>query len=205
MKMSGISRKHRIIKTGSIVILMLFLACFFVGSAWCSSDGEKGAQGKKGWVATDTYRAINFVVLAVALFLLVRKPASRALNSRINEIKSQLDELEKKKKDAEEELARYNEKLSRLDEEAKNIAAEYKKQGNEAKARILEAAASAAEKLEAQALRNIEHEFKEAQIKLQDEIAEEALAKAEEKISFNITMDDQDKLINDYLDKVVAR
>lgn len=205
MKMSGISGKRRVIKTGSIIILMLFLAFFFIGSAWCSSNGEHGENGKKGWVATDTYRVINFIVLAVALFLLVRKPVSQALNSRINEIKDQLDELETKKKDAEEELAQYHEKLSHLDEEAKKIVAEYNKQGNEAKARILEAAASAAGKIEAQARRNIEHEFKEAKLKLQEEIAEKALAMAEEKIALNITADDQNRLIDDYLEKVVAR
>ena len=56
-----------------------------------------------------------------------------------------------------------------------------------------------------QAKRNIEHEFKAAKAKLQEEILEKALAKAEALVKDKITSDDQDRLVDDYLDKVVAQ
>ena len=78
------------------------------------------------------------------------------------------------------------------------------KQGEEAKIRILAEAEAQAAKLEAMAIRNIEQEFKSAKTKLQQEIAEKAMVKAEELIKASISSDDQDKLVDEYLKKVVA-
>jgi len=182
-----------------MVVFTVTFLCLFSGSALASS-----AEGPKGWVATDTYRVMNFTVLFVALFLLLRKPASQALNARIKGIKSQLAELDAKKVEAEKQLETYNEKLADLDKEAERIVEEYIKQGNEAKAKIIKAAESTAVKLEEQAKRNIEHEFKQAKARLQEDVLEKALGKAEEMLKDKITADDQNRLVDEYLDKVVA-
>jgi F-type H+-transporting ATPase subunit b len=181
----------------------LLLSLFAAGTALGSGGGEHEAA-PKGWVATDTYRVMNFAVLAAALFFLLRKPAAAALDGRIKGIKEQLSELEAKKKEAETALSEYNRKLATMEAEAEKIVAEYIRQGNEAKARILEEAASAADKLEEQAKRNIEHEFSRAKVQLQAYILEKAFVKAEELIKSNITSDDQDRLVDEYLKKVAA-
>lgn len=199
---SGINRKNLIVQKGltAIVIMAVLLFCF-VGTTIASSEGNGG----KGWVATDTYKVMNFAVLAIGLFLILRKPVSQALDSRIKGIKDQLSELETKKKEAEKELVKYNERFSLLEQEAEKLVEEYIRQGNEAKARIIEEAKKAAEKLEEQARRNIENEFKQAKIKLQQDTLEKALVNAETLIKNNITAQDQDKLVDEYLEKVVAQ
>ena len=78
------------------------------------------------------------------------------------------------------------------------------KQGNEAKAKILKEAEATAEKLQVQARRSIEHEFDKARQELQREVVEKSLAQAEETLKKAITAQDQDKLVDEYLDKVVA-
>ena len=187
------------------LIVTLILAALLAGvadGAWASSGGE---AAPKGWTATDTYRVMNFAVLALGLFLLLRKPVSQALDSRITGIREQLSDLEARKKKAESELVSYEKKLTELDREAEKIIAEYVKSGQEAKERILKEAESAAGKLEAQARRNIEHEFSQAKIKLQQEIMEKAIAKAEGIIRRQMTPQDHERLVEDYLKKVVAR
>ena len=202
MKTPGIVRLNLKTSKCFIVVLVVTLSIVFcLGVVSASSGGESEA---KGWVSTDTYRVMNFAVLAIALFLLIRKPASNALDDRIKGIKDQLSELEAKKKDAEKNLEEYNEKFSLLEQEAEKLVEEYIRQGNEAKARILEEAKLSADKLEEQAHRNIEHEFKQAKLKLQKDILEKALVKAETLITDKITAEDQDKLVDEYLDKVVA-
>jgi F-type H+-transporting ATPase subunit b len=172
------------------------------------SHGEEGghgaASGPKGWVATDTYRVINFAVLAAALIYLLRKPISQALAGRIDGIREQLETLEAKKQEAETQLAQYSEKLSQMDQEAKKILANYIQQGEDTKARLIEQAKLAAEKLEAQAKRNIEHHFQQAKLKLQSELIDKALVKAEAMIKDGISDKDQERLVEEYLDKVVA-
>jgi F-type H+-transporting ATPase subunit b len=167
--------------------------------------GSAGAQAEtKGWVTTDWYRVMNFAVLAIALFFLLKKPVSAALNQRIKDIKAQLAALEARKDDAEKELAKYNEKLATLEGEAEKIIEGYIKQGNEARERIIREAGAAAEKLEEQSKITIEQEFEKAKLELRDNILENALNKAEERIKEKFTSEDQNKLVDEYLEKVVA-
>jgi len=192
-------QRARVMIVGVLVVLLLL--SMGVGNALAASDGETGV---KRWIATDTYRVMNFVVLLVALIFILRKPISQALSSRIKNIREQLESLEAQKAEAEKQLAQYNEKLSQLESEAEKIVEGYIKQGNEAKAKILKEAAATAEKLQVQARRNIEHEFGKARQELQREIVEKSLVKAEERLKKAITAQDQDKLVDEYLDKVVA-
>ena len=202
IKRSVIGCKHSLLKSRTFMVVVIMLLLFLFSGVAAASGG--GGQESKGWVATDTYKVMNFAVLAIGLFLLLRKPVSQALNGRIKGIKEQLSELEEKKEAAEKKLAEYNEKFLKLDKEAEQIVAEYIKQGNEAKARILKEAESAAVKLEEQAKKNIDNEFNKAKSKLHEEILEQALVKAEDIIQNKITSEDQDKLVNEYLEKVVA-
>ena len=191
----GYSASQRI-----IICVLIALFCLAVGTASAAS----GEGGGKGWVATDTFRVMNFVVLLAALIFLLRKPLSKALSSRIQTIKDELESLETQKAEAEKKLAQYNEKLSELESEAEKIVQGYIQQGNDAKAKILKEAEATAEKLQEQAKRNIEHEFSKARQELQRDVVEKSLVQAEEMLKKSITDQDQDKLVNEYLDKVVA-
>ena len=202
LKKPGISCKHSLIKSRTFLAVVIMLLLFLFSGVVAASGGGEGKS--KGWVATDTYKVMNFSVLAIGLFILLRKPVAQALNDRIKGIKEQLSELEEKKEAAEKKLAEYNEKFLKLDREAEQIVAEYITQGNEAKARILKEAESAALKLEEQAKKNITNEFKKAKSKLHEEILEQALVQAEDIIQNKITSKDQDKLVDEYLEKVVA-
>jgi len=110
-----------------------------------AAGGDHGAAHGGGWAATDTYRVMNFAVLAIALFFLLRKPASQFLNDRIQSIREQLKELESKKGAAEKKLAEYEEKLATLSGESEKIIDQYRQQGVALRDKILEEAASAAE------------------------------------------------------------
>lgn len=190
----------------TILVIATALLIFNSGLVFASSEGGHGDEhaAPKGWIATDTYRVLNFAVLAIALFFLLKKPVSQALGARIKGIKGQLEELEEKKKTAEKQLAEYNQKLSTLDGEAERILQEYIKQGEEAQKRIIKEAEETATKLEEQAKKHIEHEFKQARDQLQEEVMQRALAEAEEKIKRKITAEDQERLVDEYLQKVVA-
>jgi len=200
MKIPGISSSK---KRNSIMMFIILAALlfFFVGVALGSSGGE---HGTKGWVATDTYRVMNFSALFLGLFFLLRKPIAQFFGARIKGIKDQLSELETKKKDARQKLEEYTAKLAQLDQEGKKIVDDYIRQGNEAKERILKEAESVADKLKEQALRNIDYEINQAKLRLQEEVLGKAIVKAEEIIKNEITIEDHDRLVDEYLKKVVV-
>jgi F-type H+-transporting ATPase subunit b len=205
MIQSGLKqRRNKGVTVSRFVLIFTALLVFNAGAVFASAEGGHDQAVPKGWVWEDTYRVMNFSVLAIALFFILKKPLSQALNARIKGIKDQLAALEDQKKKAEIQLAEYNEKLSRLEGEAEKLIEEYVKQGEEAKVRIIKEAESAAEKLEEQAKRHIEHEFKQAKNQLQEEIFQVALVKAEEIIKAKISSEDQNRLVDDYLEKVVA-
>ena len=188
-----------------LLLAMSVLVLLWGGLAFASSGGDAHGEVKaKGWIPTDTYRVLNFAVLAGALVFLLRKPISQALDSRIKGIRAQMEDLEAKKAEAEKILSEFNAKIARLSQESEGIVAEYIRQGNEAKVRILKEAEVSAYKLEEQARRNIENEFEVAKQRLQHDIFEKAMIKAEEIIKKSITADDQNRLVDEYLDKVVA-
>jgi F-type H+-transporting ATPase subunit b len=204
MKVPIFSRKRsRIQWTLPLVLVALLLFGGTVALA-SSGGGAHGEAGPKGWVATDTYRVMNFAVLAIGLFLVLKKPVAQALGGRIQGIKEQLLDLEEKKAAAETKLAEYNAKMAELDKAAESLLAEYVKQGEDAKARILQEAEAAAEKLKEQASKNIEYEFLQAKEELKAQIVEKALVKAEAIIKERINSEDQERLVDEYLAKVVA-
>ncbi len=210
MKIPGSGRKGLFgaRRTAGLLVAAVVLLLCIGGGAMGATEGEHGsghpATPAKRWVATDTYKVMNFAVLAIALVFLLRKPVKQALGDRIQGIRDQLSELEAKKAAAEEELAKYNQKFQKLDQEAEKLIAQYVQQGEEAKVRILQEAEAAADKLQEQAHRNIEHEFKKARVDLQADVLDKALAKAEEMIRDRISDGDQERLVDDYLSKVEA-
>jgi F-type H+-transporting ATPase subunit b len=222
MKNPGFSGPHRrrwglVLLMGILAMLLVFSAGTVLGASGgghanepaeaahgdAEGHGDAAAHGP-GWVKTDTFRVLHFIVLAGGLFFLLRKPVSSALGARVKGIEEQLSDLESKKAEAERQLAEYNRKFAQLEKEAEEIMAEYVRQGEAAKVRILKEAEESAEKLKIQAQKTIESEFQNARNELREEVLEKSLAKAEEIIKGQISAADQEKLVDEYLAKVVV-
>jgi F-type H+-transporting ATPase subunit b len=182
-------------------LLAVSAIVLFAGTALASSAGD---QGSHGWMSTDTYRILCFIVLVGALVFILRKPVPSGLNARIKGIKDELQQLDLKKREADELLSQYNEKLSQLNEESEKIISQYVDQGEESKEKIIKAAEAAAKKLEEQAQNNIKNEFEKARVSIKKDIIDKALSKAEKIIKEKISSVDHSRLIDDYLKKVVA-
>ena len=163
------------------------------------------AYAAEEWERTDTYRIMNFTALVLILFFILRKPVANFFTDRVRLIKEQLQDLERQKEEAEKKLAEYNEKLATLDSEAEKIIQQYQQQGEEARDNILKQAELVAAKMEKQARRTIESEFAQAKLKLETELFDSAVEKAEERMKSLITDDDHDRLVKEYLDKVVTK
>lgn len=193
---SGLSAKR--------LFLTVTMTCFLLaatGLCFASGDGNDEIVWKK----TDWFKVMNFGVLAVAMFLVARKPVSNWLNGRIQGIREELRVLEGKKEEAEKQLNEYNKRLATLDKEAENIISEYRQQGEIAKEKILASAEESVAKIEEQAKRNIANEFEIARNKLRQDIFDQAVARAEALVKEKITSKDQDRLVEEYLDKAVLQ
>jgi len=198
--MSGMATSGSLTRYTRLIFFVLVLVLAGAGICWASAGADATT-----WKTTDWLKVMNFVVLAVALFLIVRKPVANALNGRISGIQEELASLEKKKESAQKSLDDINREIADLEGEADRIIGEYRKQGENLKAKILENARQSAAKIEEQAKRNIENEFAAAKVRLQAEILDKAVARAESLVKERITTDDQDRLVDEYLNKVVSQ
>lgn len=186
-------------------LVVLGCVLWMVAPVFASAEGGHGeghgdsAQRTKELI----WRTMNFVVLAGALIVLLKKPVANGLESRRQGIKDQLEDLERQKSEAEAKLNEYQQRLNQLDKEVENIIAQYIKDGEAAKVKIIEEAKAAAEKLEQQAKKNIEHEFEKVREQLKADMVNQAVAIAETLIKDNINEEDQKKIIGEYLTKVV--
>ncbi|MFP4158734.1 MAG: ATP synthase F0 subunit B [Desulfobacterales bacterium] len=183
----------------------LATVCLAAAAMLLATAGVAAAAEDAGWMATDTYRVINFVVLAAILIFALKNPAKQFFGNRISSIREQLEDLEKQKQEAENKLAEYNERLASLTRESEKIIEDYRKQGENLRDNILKQAEAASAKLEEQARKNIEREFAQAKLHLETEVFDRALEKAEEKLKRITTPDDQENLVREYLDKVVTK
>ncbi len=171
---------------------------------WASGGGNGEAVHHNAWKDVDTWKVLNFVLLALGCFFIAKKPVAQFFSSRTKGIEEELTDLEQKKADAEKKLAEYEARFRNLEQESEKIVEDYIKQGEEAKKRILEEAEAQAEKLEDMAKRNIEQEFKAAKTVLKQEVVDRAMEQAQALIKKSITTQDQNRLVDEYLKKVEA-
>jgi F-type H+-transporting ATPase subunit b len=173
-------------------------------AAWVWASGGENGGHHNAWKLEDWWKSLNFVLLAVGVFFIAKKPVAQFFSSRSQGIEEELTELEQKKADAEKKLAEYEARFRNLEQESKQILEDYTKQGEAAKQRIIAEAEAQADKLEDMAKRNIQQEFKSAKTALQQEIAAKAMEQAEAVIKESISTEDQDRLVDQYLKKVEA-
>ena len=149
-------------------------------------------------------RVLNFAILAGVLIFVFKKLNVKAFfTKRTESIANTLNELEVKKKEAEKTYEEYKQKLSQLDKETDRILQEYVEQSEREKTRIIANAEKAAAEIRQQTDIAIEQEIKSAKEGLQQEIAELSVIAAEALLKEKIGEEDQQKLVDDFMTKVV--
>ena len=206
-----------------IFFLIISLSILGPGMAWSSSGGssgdQSGAVGEShgdesgdhggGGISTEkkwdlVYRAMNFLAVVIILFFVLRKPIGQFFGNRREEIAETLADLERKKGEAEEDYGKLESRLAELEAERETILAEYISDGEKEKEKIIANAEEMSSRIQAQAEKAIEREIKNAKDALKQEIAELAASLAEGLVKENITDQDQERLVEEYLDKVVT-
>ena len=137
------------------------------------------------------------------IFIFKKFNVKAFFTKRTESIANTLNELEVKKKEAEKTYEEYKQKLSQLDKETDRILQEYVEQGEREKTRIIANAEKAAAEIRQQTDIAIEQEIKIAKEGLQQEIAELSVTAAEVLLKEKIGEEDQQKLVDDFMTKVV--
>jgi len=173
-----------------------------------AGEGESHGEEHGGYSAAKiwdlVFRAMNFFAVAIILFFVLRKPLAQFFGNRREEIAETLADLEKKKGEAAEKYAALETRLAEIEAERDSILAEYIADGEKEKEKIIANAEDMSARIQAQAQKAIAQEIKKAKDDLKKEIAELSASMAEELVKNNINDQDQERLVEEYLDKVVT-
>lgn len=167
------------------------------------ASGGEGAH--EGGVGDFWWRILNFVILAAVLYKLSAKAVVNFFVGDRASIKNSLDEAVTAKEDAETKLAEHTAKLDKATAEIEGIADMIKAQGLAEKEKIIEEAKRAAAKMKEDSEARIDQEFKRALEQLRKEATELSVAMAGEILEKNIAEKDHEKMVNDFLDRMVSR
>jgi F-type H+-transporting ATPase subunit b len=191
------------IAAGAQIILIIALASF--GFA---SGGEGGAHGGGHGGAAQwkdfMWRCIDFAALVLIMVWAVKKAdMKKALADRQAGIDKALREADELKAAAEKKFAEYNAKLAQANKETEELQKLIREDGLAEKARIVAEAKNAAEKIKEQAKVLADQEIVRARTELREEASRLAVQLAEQTLKANMRADDQDRLVGEYLTKVV--
>ncbi len=160
---------------------------------------EGGHGGESGMV----WRIVNFAILALALFLMLRYlKVKEFFADRKKSIMAELEEAKKAKEDAEKKVKEFELKFSSLDKRIEEIYQEIMEEGEIEKKRIIEEAIKLSDRIQEQARLAAEQEIKKAMEEIKGEIAKVAVEMAEEILRGELSAADHERLIKEYLEKV---
>lgn len=185
----------------ALCLLTLVAVLGVAGLAVAAGDGGHGADS--GALLKDfLYRCLNFAVTFGLLAYFVTKPLRKGLAGRREGLEKELAEARRAKEEAEARFAEYDRKLSQAAEEIETIQTELRREGELERERILADARQMAEKIKSEAQHTAAGEVSRARSELRREATELAVALAEDLLQKNFTAEDQDRLVNEYTQKV---
>lgn len=195
-------RKPVVIAGIQIGLMALLAASGFASGGEGGEHG--GGHGGAAQMKDLMWRVIDFAALAIIIFWAVKKAdMKKALADRQASIEKSLREADELKASAEKKFAEYNERLAQANRDTENLQKIMREDGLAEKARIIAEAKIAAERIKEQARVLADQEIVRARTELREEAARLSVELAEQTLKGAVKQDDQNRLVGEYLTKVV--
>jgi F-type H+-transporting ATPase subunit b len=190
-------KEGRILKNLRIIGMVAVMLLVAAPAAFAAEGGEFSRWWDFLW------RVITFLLVVLLIQRLAGKRIKEFFTGRSYQIKAELDDLEVRKTEAEKKLREVERAIANLDKEREEILEGFKREGEKLKAAIVANAEANAQKIKAQAEVSAAQEAKLAVDAMKAEMAEKIVEAAEKLFREKLTKADHEKLVEDYLTKVV--
>jgi len=183
------------------LVLSLLIVLFSVCMVYASGGGEGEGSLWKGFA----FKTLNAVIIIGLLAWMLAPKIKDFFAGRRQEIKESLETTAVQKADAEKQYREYAEKIDKASLEIDGIFDMIKAQGVVEKQKIIEDANKVAQKMKEDAQARLEQELKKASGQLRSEAVALSVQMAEEILRKNITAQDHETMVKEYMDKVVNK
>ena len=182
--------------------LIIVIAVFVL----CSSDAL-AAESAKTWRSTFdlVMRWLNFAIIAIVLVKFGRKPIKDFLANRKEEIDYRIKKFEQQKQAAEEKIQETAKILEASTERLAKIKKKIVEDGEKKKQQIIAAAQQESRILLDGTQRKIENQIVEARNLIRSELIESAIALAEKRLPKEITVIDEQKLFDHFMESTAGK
>ena len=181
----------------------LLVGLFSFASWVLASGGEAGGHGDSGALWDLLYRIINFALLVIVLVWAIRKSSIKDFFAgRRDEIKKTFEDMNREREEAEALRIELEKKVREFEIQKKEIIDQMRAEGRAESDKIIAQAKVRASQIIAYADAAIQREVLTAKDKLRGEMMEMAAKGAEEVIARSITDEDQDHLVNEFIERV---
>lgn len=182
------------------LILSLLVLSLPVFTAFASEGGHDASQ----WKGL-AFKTFNAAIIIGALVWFLAPKIKSFFSGRRQEIKESLESAAMQKAEAEKQYREYSEKIDKASQEIDGIFEMIKAQGVVEKEKIVEDARKVAIKMKEDAQARIEQELSKASAQLRSEAVILSVQMAQEILKKNITTQDHEAMIREYVDKVVSK
>jgi len=182
------------------LLIVLVSVCMAYASGGGEGHGDGGSQ-LKGLI----FKTINSAIIIGFLAWMLAPKIKSFFAGRRQEIKESLESTATQKVDAEKQYREYAEKIDKASLEIDGIFDMIKAQGVVEKQKIIEDANKVAQKMKEDAQARLEQELKKASGQLRTEAVALSVQMAEEILKKNITAQDHEAMVKEYMDKVVNK
>ena len=146
---------------------------------------------------------ISFILLVLLLWKVAYPQILKGMKNREETIKQQLEEAQKTKKEAENLLGDYKRQLAEARSEAQKIINEGKSLGENIRKEIVQKAQEESNQIVKRAQEEIELQKQKAILELQEKIADLSIMAATKIINKSLNTEDNRRLVEEYVSKVV--
>lgn len=168
------------------------------------AGGGGGGPDRSDWINL-AWKTFDFAVLIGLLVWLFAARIKGFFVGRRKEIKETMEKANREKAEAEQKFKEYSLKIDKASAEIDVVFEMIKSQGVAEKQKIIEDAEKIAKKTKEDALARIEQELKKASAQLKIEAVQLSTQMAEEILKRNITVQDNEIIVREYMDKVVNK
>ncbi|MGM8215022.1 F0F1 ATP synthase subunit B [Bacillaceae bacterium W0354] len=145
---------------------------------------------------------VMFLILLTLITIFAWRPLMNVMHERENHISNEIDQAENNRKESERLMKEAQDELKNTRQNAHKIIEDAKLTAKDQQNTILQEARAEAERIKENARLEIEQEKDKAVQALQEQVATLSVQIASKVIEKELSMDEQDQLIKDYLDKV---
>lgn len=165
------------------------------------NGGGHGQDNKRLWDLG--YRFLNFALLVLILFVVIRKTAVKDFfSARREEIRKKFEDLKRERDAAEKRYRELEKELKAFEVKKQEIIAQFEAEGAAESEKIIAEAKARARQILEQTDLTIRREIQAAKDRLRMEMVEVAAQKAKEIIQKEIKDSDQDQLVEEFIERV---